>query len=198
MAPLIVGIQGPTCCGKSTLVKGLSAKHTNVEILAQDSYYHPEPTKFVHVRGHHTPDFDHPDSVNYDELVQDLQYKHQNMPSDMVLVLEGTMLSSRKEVRELVDVWIFLNSDKDLCASRRAQRSYELYPDVHGYFDDHAWPAVMQLTWHSIKEFLLTRECDRQTGKSHLKANAKVYLTCADVAKEQLLTQVSGLIGLSN
>ena len=45
--PLVIGIAGGTCAGKSRLAEGLAAHFANAALLAMDSFYRPQPPEAI-------------------------------------------------------------------------------------------------------------------------------------------------------
>ncbi|PYI01855.1 uridine kinase [Aspergillus sclerotiicarbonarius CBS 121057] len=152
----IIGIAGSSGSGKTSvameIVKSLNLPW--VVILVMDSFYKslsPED----HARAHRNQyDFDCPDSLDFDVLVQTLRdlkqgkkadipiysfAEHQRQPetstlySPRVLILEGILALHDPRIMELLDVKIFVEADMDVCLGRRIMRDVrERGRDVEG------------------------------------------------------------------
>ncbi|KAI1373242.1 uridine kinase [Hypoxylon crocopeplum] len=141
----IIGIAGSSGSGKSTLSHAIVSKLNLpwVVILSMDSYYKPldaEASKKAFLNEY---DFDSPDAIDFDALVQTLQdlkagkrteiplysfEKHQRLEetttiySPHVLVLEGIFALYDQRVMDLMDMRIYCEADADTCLSRRILR----------------------------------------------------------------------------
>ncbi|KAL4901882.1 uridine kinase family-domain-containing protein [Aspergillus multicolor] len=141
----IIGIAGSSGSGKTSvameIVKSLNLPW--VVILVMDSFYktlNPED----HAKAHANEfDFDSPDSIDFDVLVQCLRdlklgkkvdipvysfVEHQRQAhttplySPHVLILEGILALHDPRIMELLDVKIFVEADMDVCLGRRVLR----------------------------------------------------------------------------
>jgi uridine kinase len=140
---IIIGISGPSASGKSllanTIVKELGSEQ--VVVISEDAYYKdnsdlpfPEREKI---------NYDHPDSFDHALLCDHLRQlregisveipiyshsKHMRMPETRavgqhaIIILEGILLFSDKELRELMDIRIFMSTPLDVCLTRRLKR----------------------------------------------------------------------------
>lgn len=131
---LIIGICGGTGSGKTTVVNKileiLPANH--VAILSQDSYYKDNSTISIEERKH--INFDHPNSIEFDLLVKQLnELKNGNsikMPiysyitctrssetieiqSKEVIIIEGILLFSDERIRNICNVKVFVDAAPD-------------------------------------------------------------------------------------
>ena len=131
---MIIGIAGGSGSGKTTVVKALTEQlKDQVTVIPQDSYYKDlshatEEEKRVH-------NFDHPDSIDFDLLraqLKDLREgkvveqpvysyitcgrsKNQTVtvkPADVIIV-EGILIFCDPELRDLMDIKIFVDADDD-------------------------------------------------------------------------------------
>lgn len=131
---LIIGICGGTGSGKTTVVNKileiLPADH--VVILSQDSYY--KDNSHVPVEQRKFINFDHPDSIEFDLLLEHInELKKGNsieMPiysyitctrdsktitvhSKDVVLVEGILLFSDKRIRDICNVKVFVDAPAD-------------------------------------------------------------------------------------
>jgi uridine kinase len=141
--PIIIGIAGGTGSGKTTvatkIVQALPAGQAL--LLQQDSYYrdrsHLSPAERAGIN------FDEPDALENDRLARDLlalkqgkavdgpQYDfatHTRRPETRrlepctIVVVEGILLFAVEEVRELLDLRIFVETPDDVRLLRRIKR----------------------------------------------------------------------------
>ncbi len=143
MKPLVIGIAGGTGSGKTSVAKKIVEKldSSRVIVIQHDSYY-----RDLSYYGGKSPDeinFDHPDSLETDLLIYHLKEliagrsikqpiynfaTHRRMeetleisPKDIILI-DGILIFVEKELRELMDIKIFVDTDADERLLRRIQR----------------------------------------------------------------------------
>ncbi|MCD7970608.1 MAG: uridine kinase [Alistipes sp.] len=139
----VIGVAGGTGSGKSTLVKRLQEafEGDDVVTLSHDFYYknYPELT-FEERTG---LNYDHPQSFDTDMLVEHVKMLKNGVPVERpvysfveharldetvmvrpskVLIVEGILIFDHKELRELMDMKVFVDTDADLRLSRRLLR----------------------------------------------------------------------------
>lgn len=150
---LIIGIAGGTGSGKTTVVnkiiKRLSEK--DVAILSQDSYYHDN--KHLTLEERQKLNFDHPDAIEFELLTEHIKrlIKGESIEQPIysyltctrstetvtvtprkVIIIEGILCLSYKELRKLMDIKIFVDCEADMRLSRVIQRDIlERGRDVH-------------------------------------------------------------------
>ena len=131
----IIGIAGGTGSGKTTVVKKIVEEIPNarVSVIPQDSYYKAaEPGVPLEVL--QQKNFDHPDAFDWDLLFQQVNdlrngksieqptysfLKCDRLPETVhveptnVVIIEGIMALYRKELRDLMDLKIFVDADPD-------------------------------------------------------------------------------------
>lgn len=130
----IIGIAGGTASGKTTVVKEIvnSLPEGQVVVIPQDSYY--KDSSHVPVEERQYINFDHPDAFDWDLLVQQLAQLRNGEPIDQptysyitctrqpetihieprkVIIIEGIMTLVSKELRDLMDLKIFVDAPDD-------------------------------------------------------------------------------------
>ncbi len=140
---IIIGISGPSASGKSllanTIVNELGSDQ--VVVISEDSYYRDNGHLSYEQRCN--INYDHPDAFDHSLLCEHLRtlqsgksveipiYSHSEhirMPETQligqhtIIVLEGILLFSDKELRELMDIRIFMSAPLDICLTRRLMR----------------------------------------------------------------------------
>lgn len=143
---LTIGIAGGTGSGKTTVVKAIieELQHSGVSVISQDSYYrdlghltYEERTKI---------NFDHPHSIDFDLLVEHLKALKNGEPVEQpvysftehnrtektvttkpkeVMIVEGILLLTHAELRKLLDIKIFVQTDSDERLIRRLKRDMQ-------------------------------------------------------------------------
>jgi uridine kinase len=141
--PLVIGIAGGTGSGKTTVASAILKRvgMDRISFLPHDAYYRDLSNLTLEER--RKINFDHPDSLETDLLVQHINQlkkwqpvalpvydftSHSRttrtvavMPHRVVLV-EGILIFYEPELRKLFDVKIFVDTDADIRFIRRLQR----------------------------------------------------------------------------
>lgn len=139
----IIGIAGGTGSGKTTVVSKIieSLPHDKVALIPQDSYYND--TTGMTMEERRLINFDHPDAFDWDLLTHQIEelrngraieqptysYIESNRQAETVhvepcevIIIEGIMALFRKELRDLMDLKIFVDADPDERLIRVIQR----------------------------------------------------------------------------
>ena len=141
--PIIIGIAGASASGKSllasTIVNELGS--TQVVVISEDSYYKDHSNIPFEERA--KINYDHPNSLDHELLYQHLRqlqagetiqvpvYNHskhvreqeaRTIGQHTIIVLEGILLFVEKDLRELMNIRIFMETALDICLIRRMKR----------------------------------------------------------------------------
>lgn len=140
---LIIGIAGGTGCGKTTVVNQILQElpENEVGVISQDSYY--KDTSHLSYDERVKINFDHPRSIDFELLESHLKelkqgssieqpvysfVKH-NRTGDTILthprkvmIVEGILILTNPELREMFDIKIFVHADSDERLIRRLKR----------------------------------------------------------------------------
>jgi uridine kinase len=142
-APVIIGIAGGSGSGKTTVVRRLMASlgDDKVSVLEHDRYYRDRSDLRLEERA--ALNYDHPDSLETDLLVQHVkrlkagepvdapQYdfaRHNRLdardivPPRSAIIVEGILIFADPPLRALMDVKVFVDADDDTRFIRRLQR----------------------------------------------------------------------------
>ena len=138
---IVIGIAGGTASGKTTVAKKLHKAFDNSVILSHDYYYKPREELSFEERS--KLNYDHPDSLDTDLLVEHLRalkegraichptydfanYRRneqwQQTESADVIIVEGILIFTNKELCDLCDVKLFVDADADERFIRRLTR----------------------------------------------------------------------------
>ena len=140
---LIIGIAGGTGSGKTTVVHQIMNElpETEVGIISQDSYYKQNVGMSYEERSN--INFDHPRAIDFELLVQHLKalkagetieqpvysFVTHNRTDDTVvthprkvMIVEGILILTNPELREMFDVKVFVHADSDERLIRRLKR----------------------------------------------------------------------------
>lgn len=143
MSRLLIGIAGGTGSGKTTVANNIVKRLTldSVTVVTMDAYYRnladlPSPRR-------EETNFDHPDSIEQDLFVAHLRALKAGQPIEQpvydftrhvrtdatvriepreVLIAEGILLFHIPEIRDLLDIRIFVDTPSDIRLLRRITR----------------------------------------------------------------------------
>ncbi|MEO0044950.1 MAG: hypothetical protein RL705_141 [Bacteroidota bacterium] len=140
---LIIGIAGGTGSGKTTVVHQIMNElpETEVGVISQDSYYKENHNLSFEERS--LINFDHPRAIDFELLVKQLKdlkagktieqpvysFITHNRTDDTivthprkVMIVEGILILTNPELRDLFDVKVFVHADSDERLIRRLKR----------------------------------------------------------------------------
>ena len=140
---LLIGISGGTGSGKSTVTKKLVEliKEENVAVIEEDSYYKDQSNISFEERV--KTNYDHPFAFDNKLLIEHLKdlksgksiekplydFELHNRKKETLLVeakevviLEGILILSEEEIRDLLDIKVFVDTDSDVRRIRRILR----------------------------------------------------------------------------
>jgi len=140
---LIIGIAGGTGCGKTTVVNQILKElpEGEVGVISQDSYY--TDTSHLTYEERIKINFDHPRSIDFELLVSHLKELKKNEPIHQpvysfvkhnrtgdtilthprkVMIVEGILILTNPELRDMFDIKIFVHADSDERLIRRLKR----------------------------------------------------------------------------
>jgi len=143
MKVTIIGVAGGSGSGKSTLVKKLQEAFgaEDVSTLCHDYYYkehsdmsYEQPTQL---------NYDHPQAFDTDMMVEHVKTLRSNVPIEhpvysfvdhnrtsdtvavkpsKVIIIDGILIFENKELRDLMDIKVYVDTDADVRLARRILR----------------------------------------------------------------------------
>ena len=142
MSAIIIGIAGGSGSGKTTLAQHLKDHFGgSVTVIGHDSYYKRQEGKTYEERA--LQNYDHPDAFETDLMVRHLKalksgvavqcpvysYTDHNRTDETVevrpasvIIVEGLLIFQNPELRDLMDIKIFVDTDADVRILRRILR----------------------------------------------------------------------------
>ena len=145
MQRIVIGIAGGTASGKTTVAEKLYDAFSNdAVILAHDYYYKPHDELTQEQRS--KLNYDHPDSLDTAMLVEHIRQlkagnsiKHptydfshyqrnsewKSTDSAKIIIIEGILIFTSKELCDLCDIKIFVDADADVRFIRRLTRDVQ-------------------------------------------------------------------------
>jgi uridine kinase len=141
--PITIGVAGGTGSGKTTIAQEILKRvgADRIAYIQHDSYYYDKAQMPLDARS--LPNFDHPDSLETDLLIEHLKQLQagqaihvplydfttdsrtlhtRRVEAQPVILIEGLLIFAEKKLRELLDVKIFVDTDNDLRFIRRLKR----------------------------------------------------------------------------
>ena len=160
MKNLLIGIAGGTGSGKTSFAREIMRRFPGNEIVLmdQDSYY--RDLGHLPLEDRRKINFDHPNSVDFDMLIHHMQelkkgnsvkkpvydyVAHTRKPEAFlnieprkVLILEGILIFVFPELRELIDIKLYVDTDADVRVLRRILRDiHERGRDLQNVIDQY-------------------------------------------------------------
>jgi len=157
---MIIGIAGGTGSGKTTLTEQIRKRFgEDVSVIYHDNYYHLQVGKTYDQRSQ--VNYDHPDAFETPLMIEHLRslragksiespiynYTQHNrsdrvevIQPSKVIIIEGILIFAEKELRDMMDIKIFVDTDADVRILRRIQRDVEerertLQSVIHQYLN---------------------------------------------------------------
>ena len=138
----VLGVAGGSASGKTTIINKLQDFFgEDIAVISHDAYYKAHPEMSFEERSH--LNYDHPDSFESDRMAEDVRKLIKGYAIDMpvydyvnhnrseetvrvepktVIVMEGILILENKELRDLMDIKIFVDTDADERLMRRIKR----------------------------------------------------------------------------
>jgi uridine kinase len=141
--PIIIGVAGGTGSGKTTVTQEVLRRvgQARIAYIPHDAYYRPLAHLPPNLR--ERVNFDHPDSLETDLLVEHLELWRSGQPIDIpvydftthmrtaktirvepqrVALVDGILVFSEPSLREVFDVKLYVDADADIRFIRRLRR----------------------------------------------------------------------------
>lgn len=140
---LVIGIAGGTGSGKTTVVNKIlqQLNAEGVNVLSQDNYYHDN--QHLSLQEREALNYDHPKSIDFELLVKHVKAlkqgenieqpvysfvthsrtgDHVTVEPKSVLIVEGILVLTNKELLKEFDLKVFVHADSDERLIRRIRR----------------------------------------------------------------------------
>ena len=146
-SPIIVGIAGGTGSGKTTVARSIYDRvgRDRIEWISHDSYY--RDFHELDAEGRALVNFDHPDSLETDLLVEHIDclvrgeavdvpiYEftthrrgpdRQRVEPRRIIIVEGILVLAEVEIRKRIDIKLFVDTPPDIRFLRRVLRDTQM------------------------------------------------------------------------
>lgn len=148
--PLTIGVAGGTGSGKSTFC-GLIAEalpELDVSVIGTDGYYKQTLPRMVSpVSGAEYEDWNSPESFDAGRLIADIAARRRPAPGRRLLLVEGICVLYFKEIRDVLDLSVFVDLDADERMFRRLKRNMTWnlqFDDIAQYYLESAKHSEMR------------------------------------------------------
>ncbi len=141
--PIIIGVAGGTGAGKTAVVNTIIEKmdHRNVASIQHDYYYRDR--SHLPASEREKINYDHPDALETELLIRHLmelsagqkveipvydftthtrRKERTSVLPEKIIIVDGILLFTDKDLREMMDVKIFIDTDDDIRFIRRLER----------------------------------------------------------------------------
>ena len=146
MKPIIIGVAGGTASGKTTVADAILDRvgRDRIVFIQHDAYY--RDLSHLPLEERRKLNFDHPDALETELLVAHLRDLQTGKPIEVpvydfatyqrrdvsrrveprrVILVEGILIFVDKELREMMDIKLYVDTDADLRFIRRLQRDIQ-------------------------------------------------------------------------
>ncbi|MDF2543795.1 MAG: uridine kinase [Herbinix sp.] len=139
---IVIGVSGGSASGKTTVANRIKDEFKDsVELLSHDFYYIPHDNLPIEERA--KLNYDHPNAFDTERMIQDIKTLKQLKPIDRpvysykehtrlaetvkvnpakVIIVEGFMIYENSDLRDLMDIKVFVDTDADERLIRRIVR----------------------------------------------------------------------------
>jgi len=141
--PFVIGVAGGSGSGKTTVVRNITDAlgDDQVSVIEHDRYYRDHPTLRLQDRA--ALNYDHPEALETDLLVRHVRALRAGEPVEIptydfarharraetdtvtprtAIIVEGILIFTDPELRALMDIKVFVDTDDDTRFIRRLQR----------------------------------------------------------------------------
>nr|BAN20678.1 unkown protein [Riptortus pedestris] len=168
---VVIGLCGVTNSGKTSLSRAIANRYPGTLELCQDTYFLPvDSPNHVYAEGVNHFNWELMSALDMDKMVADVHKIIDREPLETesgILVLDGFLLLSHKQISSLCSIKVYLDLDYEEVRKRRLTRSYDP-PDPPGYFDKVVWPESRKAKEHM---FIRNKDILLLSGKNTIEQN---------------------------
>eukprot|EP00899_Mesostigma_viride_P011822 jgi/Mesvir1/20640/Mv14862-RA.1 len=208
--PFIIGVAGGTASGKTSVCDQIIQRLSDqrVILICQDSFYRGLTEE--ELANVHEYNFDHPDAFDYEAIMETLISVQEGKPVDIpcydfvahqrskevrrlnpgdVCILEGILVFHTKELRDMMNMKIFVDTDADVRLARRIKRdTIERGRSVNSVIDQYSMfvkPAFEQYVLPSKKyaDIIIPRGSDNTVAIDLIVQHIRTKLGMHDLRK---------------
>lgn len=201
---IIIGISGPSASGKSLLANTIINElgSDQVTIISEDAYY--KDNSRLPLAEREKINYDHPDAFDHALLCEHLRklqagesieiptYSHsqhirlpetRRIANHTIIVIEGILLFCEKELRQLMDIRIFMSTPLDICLIRRLKRDvverHRSFESVLYQYETTVRPMYLQFIEPSSRyaDIIVPRGGENRIAIDMIQAKMRELLT---------------------
>jgi uridine kinase len=144
--PIVFGVAGGTASGKTTVARAIleAVGAEQIAYLPHDAYYRDMPHLSLEERSHQN--YDHPNSLETKLMIKHikrlLKWQPVNVPvydftthrrteetvlvePSPIILVDGILIFTKRKLRELMDIKVYVDTDPDVRFIRRLERDIE-------------------------------------------------------------------------
>jgi uridine kinase len=144
--PIVFGVAGGTASGKTTVARAIleAVGAEQIAYLPHDAYYRDMPQLTLDERAHQN--YDHPNSLETKLMVKHIEKLLEWQPVDVpvydftshrrteetvlvepspIILVDGILIFTKRKLRELMDIKVYVDTDPDVRFIRRLQRDID-------------------------------------------------------------------------
>ena len=204
---IIIGISGASASGKSLLANTIVTElgSCQVAVISEDSYYKDQSD--IPFEERLKTNYDHPNALDHALLKQHMQALQQQQSVDIpvydhtqhirsteskhigqhtIIVLEGILLFVEPELRQLMDIMIYMDTPLDICLLRRLKRDIitrdRTIESVLGQYEATVRPMYLQFIEPSKRyaDIIIPRGGENRIAIDMIKAKMRELLLHAN------------------
>lgn len=143
MQTIVIGVAGGTGSGKSTLVHKLQETFAEEDVITLSHDYYYKQNNDLSFAERKKLNYDHPQSFDTNMMIEHVRTLKEGVPVERpvysfvehnrlqetvkvipakVLIVEGILIFENQELRKLMDIKVFVDTDADLRLARRILR----------------------------------------------------------------------------
>lgn len=142
MNPIIIGIAGGTGSGKTCVTKAIQESISDhITVIPQDAYY--KDFSDLNFEQRNSINYDHPNAIDIALMINHIRALKDSVPvkqpiydfkthsrldeiikvyPNSIIVIEGILIFENEELRKLLDIKIYVDTDSDIRILRRIER----------------------------------------------------------------------------
>lgn len=213
---LIIGIAGGSGSGKSTVVKQVMRllPKDAVTVIPQDAYYKDNGHKSAAERA--KINFDHPTSIEWNLLINQLEFLKTGKPIEMpiysyvtcarsketltvepsqVIIVEGILILTNPRLRKKMDIKVFVDADGDDRLMRIIWRDLEergrSFQQVLEHYENFVKPMHLQFIEPTKRyaDIIVPQGGQNKVAIDILSSRIKAYITLENKKTDQPVTK---------
>lgn len=143
MQTTVIGVAGGTGSGKSTLVRKLQEAFATEDVITLSHDYYYKQNNDITLEERKKLNYDHPQAFDTNMMIEHVRTLKEGVPVERpvysfvehnrqkesvkvipakVLIVEGILIFENKELRDLMDIKVFVDTDADIRLARRILR----------------------------------------------------------------------------